>query len=178
MSNRLDKWRAGPFSAYPNFSSPYWRALPLRRMKNLLLGIFFVAAGVGFVMDLLQNDVDYRPLGQGFFWPVMLGAGMAILFVARIKRSRLVLPGALAWLVLVKLVDRGPTAWSLPYVLQHRHALYAIGIGLSVGVGYKISVLVSQHCGTGERPRAHRACSGPGHPGHFGSHDFSTERDV
>ena len=72
MSNRLDKWRAGLFSAYPNFSSPYWRALPLGRTKKLLMGVFFTTAGAGFALDLLQ--IDHPPLAHGLFWPVFCGA--------------------------------------------------------------------------------------------------------
>ena len=53
MSNGLDKWRAGLFSAYPSASSPYWRALPLGRMKKVLLGVFLTSAGIGFAFDLL-----------------------------------------------------------------------------------------------------------------------------
>jgi hypothetical protein len=98
MSNRLDKWRAGLFSAYPNFSSPYWRALPLGRMKKLLMGVFFTTAGVGFALDLFQ--IDHPPLARGLFWPVFCGAMAVSLFTARIKRPRLAL---VVWVLMVVL---------------------------------------------------------------------------
>ena len=84
MSNGLDKWRAGLFSAYPSASSPYWRALPLGRMKKFLLGVFLTSAGIGFAFDLLQ--IDHPPLAHGFFWPVFGGAMAASVFVTRIMR--------------------------------------------------------------------------------------------
>ena len=69
----LQKLRGILSSAFPSAASPYWRALPLRRMKSLLAGVFFTSAVVGFAADLVQLNV--QPLGRGFFWPALLGAG-------------------------------------------------------------------------------------------------------
>jgi hypothetical protein len=41
-------------SAFPTGFSPYWRMLPLSRMKMFLAGYFFVGAAGGFALDLLQ----------------------------------------------------------------------------------------------------------------------------
>ena len=138
MNNRLDKWRAGLFSAYPNFSSPYWRALPLGRMKKPLMGVFFTAAGVGFAVDLLQ--INHPPLAHGFFWPVFGGAMAAGVFATRIKRSRLALPLWLLMVVLAGLAYRGASVSRvpLPDALRSRVVFDALGIWLGVGVGFRL----------------------------------------
>jgi serine phosphatase RsbU (regulator of sigma subunit) len=138
MNNRLDKWRAGLFSAYPNFSSPYWRALPLGRMKKPLMGVFFTAAGVGFAVDLLQ--INHPPLAHGFFWPVFGGAMAAGVFAARIKRSRLALPVWLLMVVLGGLAYRGASVSrvSFPDASRSRVVFDALGIWLGVGVGFRL----------------------------------------
>src|SRR5580700_9581122 len=71
MRKKFQKWRGILSSAFPSASNPYWRALPLRRMKTLLAGTFFVTAVAGFAADLAQLNV--RPLGRGLFWPVFIG---------------------------------------------------------------------------------------------------------
>jgi serine phosphatase RsbU (regulator of sigma subunit) len=138
MNNRLDKWRAGLFSAYPNFSSPYWRALPLGRMKKPLMGVFFTAAGVGFAVDLLQ--INHPPLAHGFFWPVFAGAMAAGIFATRIKRPRLVLPVWLLMVVLAGLAYRGASVSRvlLPDALRGRVVFDVLGIWLGVGVGFRL----------------------------------------
>ena len=137
MNNRLDKWRAGLFSAYPNFSSPYWRALPLGRMKKPLMGVFFTAAGVGFAVDLLQ--INHPPLAHGLFWPVFCGAMAASVFTARIKRLRLAF---VVWALMVVLGGiafrtAGTSGNSLPGGLSRRVGFDAVGIWLGVGVGFR-----------------------------------------
>src|SRR5437899_10878115 len=88
MNIRDDKW-AGLLSGYPNFSSPYWHALPLGRMKKLLVGVFFITAGVGFAVDLFL--IDQPPLAHGCFWTLFLGVMAVSFFAVRIKRHRLAL---------------------------------------------------------------------------------------
>jgi len=136
MNNRLDKWRAGLFSAYPNFSSPYWRALPLGRMKKPLMGVFFTAAGVGFAVDLLQ--INHPPLAHGFFWPFFGGAMAAGVFATRIKRSRLALPLWLLMVVLGGLAYRGASVSRVSLPLRSRVVFDALGIWLGVGVGFRL----------------------------------------
>ena len=86
MKKWLQKLRGILSSAFPSATSPYWRALPLRRMKSLLAGAFFITAVAGFAADLLQLNV--RPLGRGFFLPAFFGAGAVVGLVATIKRVR------------------------------------------------------------------------------------------
>jgi len=69
-------------AAYPSGSSPYWRTLPLRRMKSLLAGTFLLAAAIGFAIDLLQVNTSRFTL----FWPVFVGIGSTCSLVARIKK--------------------------------------------------------------------------------------------
>src|SRR5437899_8300960 len=51
---------------------PYWRALPMQCMTNLLMRTFFYFAGFGFAVDLLQ--INHPRLGHSFFWPIFAGA--------------------------------------------------------------------------------------------------------
>jgi phosphoserine phosphatase RsbU/P len=137
MNKGLDKWRAGLFSAYPSASSPYWRALPLGRMKKLLVGVFFITAGVGFAVDLFQ--IGHPPLAHGLFWPVFGGAMAASIFAARIKRPRLAL---FVWLFMVVLAGiayrtASTSGVSLPDGLNRRVGLDAVGIWVGVGVGFR-----------------------------------------
>ena len=136
MNSRDDKW-AGLLSAYPNFSSPYWRALPLGRMKKLLVGVFFTTGGVGFAVDLFL--IDHPPLAHGWFWPLFLGVMAASVFAARIKRPRLAL---LAWLLMVVLAIiafriASNSGGSFPGRLNRRVGFDAVGIWLGVGVGFR-----------------------------------------
>lgn len=73
MKKRLQNWRVTLSSAFPSASNPYWRALPLRRMRRLLAGAFFAGTVMGLVFNLLQLNLP--PLDRGFFWPVLLGGG-------------------------------------------------------------------------------------------------------
>src|SRR5438552_9260273 len=98
MNDWLHKWRAGLGSAYPSASSPYWRALPMRRRTKLLMGTSVIAAGIGFAVDLLQ--LNHPRLGHGFFWPIFGGAMAAGISAARMKNFRLALS---LWLVMVGL---------------------------------------------------------------------------
>jgi hypothetical protein len=86
MNKWLQKLAEILSSAFPSAASPYWRALPLRRMKSLLAGVFFTTAVVGFAADLVQLNV--QPLGRGFFWPFLFGVGAVCALVAQIKRIR------------------------------------------------------------------------------------------
>src|SRR5260370_30759255 len=86
----MAKWLAGFRAAYPSAASPYWRALPMRRMGKLIGGTFFPTVALGFTADLLQ--LNARSLGRGFFWPIFIGGAGASIFLARIKFPRLVLP--------------------------------------------------------------------------------------
>jgi hypothetical protein len=137
MGNGFDQWRTGLFAAYPSASSPYWRALPLRRMKKLLLGAFLTSAGVGFAFNLLQ--INHPPLAHGFFWPAFGGTLAAIVFATRIKKPRLALPIWLLMMALAVLVYRATSASavSVPDGLYRRVAFYAISTFLAVGIGYR-----------------------------------------
>src|SRR5271170_2641545 len=90
MKKKLRTWLAGASSAFPTAFSPYWRVLPLGRMKMFLAGYFFVGAAGGLALDLLQLNASR--VGGGFFWPVLVGTGAAALRAAAIKRIRVVPP--------------------------------------------------------------------------------------
>src|SRR5713101_4631834 len=131
MNKRLHKWRAGLGSGYPSASSPYWRALPMRRMTKLLMGAFFSASGAGFAVDLLQ--LNHPRLGHGFFWPIFGGAMAAGVSAARIKNFRLALPLWLVMVVLALLTYRAvsaSTTFPLPRGMHQRVVFDAIGIWL------------------------------------------------
>ena len=86
MNRRLQKWKVLLASAFPSAANPYWRALPLSRMKSLLVGTFFISAVVGFAADLLQ--LNSQSLGRGVFWPALFGSAAVGILVAKIKRVR------------------------------------------------------------------------------------------
>ena len=159
MKRSLQKWRLTLTSAFPSASNPYWRALPLRRMKSLLAGVFFTSAVVGFAADLLQLNV--RPLGRGFFWPVFFGAAAVGILVSNVKSVRpvfLTLVIALAaytsiwitgglsglgWLGLGWLsypISLAVKPWPIPQELKVRILFDAIGIFISAALGYRAVV--------------------------------------
>jgi Stage II sporulation protein E (SpoIIE) len=139
MKKKLGTWLAGVSSAFPTAFSPYWRVLPLGRMKMLLAGYFFAAAAVGFAFDLLQLNASR--IGGGFFWPVLMGMGATAAGAAGIKRVRLI---PLVVLLIIA------TAWlgywashvspPLPVpVAVHRRVLFdAIGILIGIGFGTRL----------------------------------------
>src|SRR5271168_1108753 len=88
MKKKLRTWLAGVSSAFPAAFSPYWRRLPLGRMKMFMAGYFFVGAAGGFAFDLLQLNASR--VGGGFFWPVLIGTGATAAGAAGIKRVSLV----------------------------------------------------------------------------------------
>ena len=156
MKKSLQKWRLTLSSAFPSASNPYWRALPLRRMKSLLAGAFFSTAVVGFAADLLQLNV--QPLGRGFFWPLFFGAAAVGVLVSNVKRVRPViltivvvlatytftwiaggLSGlgwqGLGWLTYP--ISLAITPWPIPHALKVRILFDAIGIFIGVGLGYR-----------------------------------------
>jgi serine phosphatase RsbU (regulator of sigma subunit) len=111
------------------------------------MGTFFIAAGIGFAVDLLQ--LDHPRLGHGFFWPIFGGTMAAILAASRIRKVRLFFP---LWLLLVALAvlafksAQGSTALSLPDGLYRRVVIDVAGIWLGVGAGYRLllSFITSQ----------------------------------
>jgi len=135
MKKKLRTWLAGVSSAYPTASSPYWRVLPLGRMKMFLAGYFFVGAAGGFAFDLLQLNAS-RVAG-GFFWPVLMGTGAMAARAAGIKRVRLI---PLLFLLVVVTAWLGyrashvSTPLSVP-VAVHRRVLFD-AIGILVGIGF------------------------------------------
>jgi serine phosphatase RsbU (regulator of sigma subunit) len=139
MNKWLRKGRAGLGSGYPSAFSPYWRALPMRRMTKLLVAAFFSASGAGFAADLLQ--LNHPRLGRGFFWPIFGGAMAAGVSAAKIKKFRLALPLWLVMVVLAWLAYRAvsaSTTFPLPSGLHQRVVFDAVGIWLSTGLGFRL----------------------------------------
>ena len=156
----LQKLRGILSSAFPSAASPYWRALPLRRMKSLLAGAFFITAVAGFAADLLQLNV--QPLGRGFFWPGFFGAGAAVGLVATIKRVRspVLIFIVVCWIGggLAGLGWRGlgwftytisllVTPWPMPQAMKARIVFDAIGITISGGLGFRLLLSFVTHEG-------------------------------
>ncbi len=135
MIKKLRTWLDGVGAAFPSVFSPYWRVLPLRRMKTFLAGYFFVGAAGGFAFDLLQLNA-YR-VGGGFFWPVLMGTGAAAARAAGIKRVRLV-PLLLLLVVVTAWLGYWASHVSPPLpvpVAVHRRVLFD-AIGILVGIGF------------------------------------------
>jgi serine phosphatase RsbU (regulator of sigma subunit) len=160
MKKWFQKLRMILSSAFPSAASPYWRALPLRRMKSLLAGVFFSTAVVGFAGDLVELNV--KPLGRGFFWPAFFGAGAVVGLVATIKglRSPVLIfivvcwiGGGLAglgWLGLgwfTYTISLLVTPWPMPQAMKARIVFDAIGIVISGGLGFRLLLSFVTHEG-------------------------------
>jgi len=141
MSKRLQKLVADLGSAFPSAFSPYWRTLPMRRMKKLLTAAFFIFSVIGFVVDLLS--LGGQRLGRGFFWPVFMGAMATGLLAARVKRIRLfpilfLIMGVGGWRAIR--VSYGSTAAPVPAALKSRVLFDAVGILIGAGIGYRLLI--------------------------------------
>jgi serine phosphatase RsbU (regulator of sigma subunit) len=160
MKKWLQKLRVTLGSAFPSAASPYWRALPLRRMKSLLAGVFFSTAVIGFAGDLVQLNIT--PLGRGFFWPALFGAGAVVGLVATIKKLPSVvlifivvcwIGGGLAglgWLGvgwITYMVSLLATPWPMPQAMKARIVFDAIGITISGGLGFRLLMFFVTHEG-------------------------------
>jgi hypothetical protein len=135
MREKLRTWLAGASSAFPTAFSPYWRVLPLGRMKMFLAGYFFVGAAVGFAIDLLQLNASR--VGGGFFWPILVGTGAMATRAAAIKRVRLV-PLLFLLVVFTACLGYWTSHASVPLPLHgavHRRVLFDT-IGILVGIGF------------------------------------------
>jgi sigma-B regulation protein RsbU (phosphoserine phosphatase) len=139
MKKMGEEWLDGLRLAYPSASSPYWRALPLRRLRKLLMGTFFIASTVGFSADMLL--LGHRSLGDGLFWPIFLGAMAAGLLAARIKRFRLAVALQLILLGVAWLAYRAAIMGAtlpIPDMLHRRVVFDAIGIWFGAGFGLRL----------------------------------------
>jgi Stage II sporulation protein E (SpoIIE) len=135
MKKKLRRWLASVSSAFPTTFSPYWRVLPLGRMKMFLAGYFFVGAAGGFAFDLLQLNAS--SVGGGFFWPILIGTGAMAARAAAIKRVRLV-PLLFLLVVLTAWLGYSASHVSPPLpvpVAVHRRVLFD-AVGILVGIGF------------------------------------------
>jgi serine phosphatase RsbU (regulator of sigma subunit) len=92
------RWGRDLSTAYPSSASPYWRALPVKRLKKLFAGTFFAAAGIGFAVDLLL--LNHARWMHGLFWPAFCGAMAVSVSAARFKSARIAVS---VWMVLLAL---------------------------------------------------------------------------
>ena len=142
MKKKLRTWLTRVSSAFPTTFSPYWRMLPLGRMKMFLAGYFLVGAAGGFVLDLFQ--LNAQRLGGGFFWPVLLGTGGTALRVAAIKRIRLI-PLLLLVVALTAWLGYRASHVSPPLPVPaavHRRVLFdALGILLGISFGTRLLLI-------------------------------------
>lgn len=141
MKKKLRTWLAGVSSAFPTTFSPYWRVLPLGRMKMFLAGYFFVGAAGGFAFDLLQLNASR--VGGGFFWPVLVGTGAMAGRAAAIKRVRLV-PLLLLLFAMTGWLGYRASHASPPLpvtVAVHRRVLFD-AVGILIGIGFGLRFLL------------------------------------
>ena len=142
MKDWLHKWLSGLGAAFPSALSPYWRTLPIARMKLLLAGTFLIASAAGFCFDLLQLNAPR--LGGGFYWPILMGASATALLAAVIKKVRLT---PLLYLLLCGLcwlgyrASHGSTPFPVPEALQGRVVFDAVGILVGIGLGSRLLTL-------------------------------------
>jgi hypothetical protein len=139
VRNWLHKWLAELGTAYPNASMPYWRTMPLGRMKKLLAAAFFTVSVLGFVLDLLWLNRPHA--GRGLVWPLLMGAGAAVAVAARIKRTDLYPFFQLALVAIACLAFIVPytsTRQLIPDGVKQRVAFDAIAILLCTMLGYRL----------------------------------------
>lgn len=131
----------------PSASNPYWRALPLRKMKRLLVGTFLLSSVFGFALNIIR--LNQRPLLHGFFWPLLISSVSTVALLLRLTRPRWAIPTLLLGFGIVWLAVRFQA--SLPihanaYNLQRELLFNAFGIliGAAVGSRLLISFLTTQ----------------------------------
>src|SRR5581483_6918386 len=86
MGKRISAVIEGLRTTYPSASNPYWRSLPLRKMRRLLVGTFLLASVAGFAANLTM--LDHRAILYGFFWPVLIACVATSIFVIRLRSVR------------------------------------------------------------------------------------------
>jgi serine phosphatase RsbU (regulator of sigma subunit) len=144
MNKGLHKWLSVLRSAFPTALSPYWRTLPIGRMKLFLAGTFLSASAAGFCFDLLQLNAP--PVGRGFFWPILAGATATAILAAVIKRVHLM---PIAYLLAVGLgwlgyqASHSATPLPVPEAVQRRVVFDAVGILVGIGLGSRLLTLFS-----------------------------------
>lgn len=141
MKKKLRMGLARVSSAFPTTFSPYWRMLPLGRMKMFLAGYFFIGVAGGFAFDLLQLNASR--IGGGFFWPVLVGTGAMAGRAAAIKRVRLV-PLLLLLVAMTGWLGYWASHVSTPTpvpVAVHRRVLFD-AIGILVGIAFGVRFLL------------------------------------
>ena len=132
-------------SSGPSASNPYWRSLPLRRMKRLLGGAFLLAAVVGFATNLIL--LDRRPMLGGFLWPVLMAGVSTLIVIIRLRRPawvRVAFPLAILVFILVTIAQgREP---ELPVIHSWgdlRGPLLFNGLGICFGVAFGLRLIMS-----------------------------------
>lgn len=141
MKKKLRTWLDSVRSAFPTTFSPYWRMLPLGRMKMFMAGYFFIGAAGGFAFDLLQLNASR--IGGGFFWPVLVGTGAMAGRTAAIKRVRLV-PLLLLLVAMTGWLGYRASDVSTPApipVAVHRRVLFD-AIGILIGIAFGVRFLL------------------------------------
>ena len=142
MSNRFGRWLSDLKSAVPTALSPYWRELPIRRMRLFLAGTFLIAAAAGFCFDLLQ--LDFPSVGGGLFWPILAGTFAIAGLAALIKKVRLV---PVVWLLALGLgwlgyrAAHSSTPFTVQEALNRRVVFDAICILFGMGFGFRFLTL-------------------------------------
>jgi hypothetical protein len=131
----------------PSGSNPYWRSLPIRRMKRLLLGTFLLASVIGFATNLTL--LDRRPLLHGFFFPLAIACVATCILVIRLTKPRwvllvILLATALLWSA-AQAQSRAP---ALPQPRNMRADLvfnaFGIWIGAALGTRLIMSFLTTE----------------------------------
>jgi serine phosphatase RsbU (regulator of sigma subunit) len=113
--------------------------LPMKRLRNLFAGTFFMGAGVGFVVDLLL--LNHASWIHGLFWPAFAGAFAASVSAARIKSSRIALS---LWVALVAIAmlayhsELASVSVHLPDKVYWRVVFDVLGIWLLTGLGFRL----------------------------------------
>ena len=134
-------------TSYPSPSNPYWRALPLRKMKRLLVGTFLLLSVVGFALNIIR--FNQRQLLHGFFWPLVIASLSTLGLVLRLTRRHWVIPTVVlvggTWWLALRFQASLPTL-AAPHKPERELLFNAFGIMIGVILGSRllISFLTTQ----------------------------------
>jgi hypothetical protein len=123
----------------PSGSNPYWRSVPIRRMKRLLVGTFLLGAIAGFAVNLTM--IDTRPIFRGLFWPLIIGCVAVCILVVRLIKPRwvllaILLATALFWFA-ARIQSRAP-AFPQPRNVRSELLFNAVGIWIGTALGTRL----------------------------------------
>lgn len=117
----------------------YWRAMSIRRMTGVLLGLFFSVGGIAFFIDL--TSWQRLPPWALFIYAVLLGGAGVFLFLTNARRELKFIPGVIVFVALLVFSGKWlPHGSEIPVAsaARSRIALDAVGLLVAMLLGYRL----------------------------------------